>query len=347
MDLFKGTYFANHVQTWVLFLVVTILAVLAIVILRTLAVSRLALLARKTDTELDDFFVELIGKTKLLFILVVAIYISSFLLKLPIQIEKALNISFTLAIILQGAFWAHSSITFLVQRTRQKRVSNDAGQLPGFTLLGFISKLTIWTFVLLVVLNYFGVNITALVAGLGVSGIAVALAVQNLLGDVIGSLSIVLDKPIEIGDFICIDDFKGNVEKIGMKTTRIRSVNGEEIILSNSDVLRSRIRNYKRLNFRRGLITIGVSYDTPPQKLETIPGIIKSIIQVIPSASLDRAHLKNAGSVALEYEISFLVSSSDHIVYMDIQQTILIEIIKAFRRGKIKFAYPVRVIRQF
>jgi small-conductance mechanosensitive channel len=189
-----------------------------------------------------------------------------------------------------------------------------------------------------------GIDITALVAGLGVGGIAVALAAQNILGDLFASWSIVLDKPFLVGDFIIIDGYSGTVEHIGLKTTRLRSLTGEQLIFSNSDLLKCRIRNYKRMQERRIVFSFGVLYETPLEKLKEIPGIVKDIITSIENTRFDRAHFASYGNYSLNFEVVYYVLSSDYTVYMDIQQKINLALFEEFQKKDIVFAYPTQTI---
>ena len=198
--------------------------------------------------------------------------------------------------------------------------------------------------ILLIALDNLGVNVSALIAGLGVGGIAVALAVQNILGDLFASFSIVLDKPFVIGDFIIVDNFMGTIEHIGLKTTRVRSLSGEQLIFSNSDLLKTRIRNFKRMYERRVVFSIGVVYQTSHEKLTKIPPIIKKIIENQEQTRFDRAHFKEYGSYALNFEIVYWIENPDYNIYMDIQQTINLEIFQQFKREDIEFAYPSQSI---
>jgi len=196
----------------------------------------------------------------------------------------------------------------------------------------------------LLILDNFGVNITGLVAGLGIGGIAVALAVQNILGDLLASLSIVLDKPFVIGDFIVVDSLSGTIEHIGLKTTRIRSLNGEQLIFSNNDLLKSRIRNFKRMSERRVVFHLGVVYQTSLEQLKIIKKIVAEIIEKRQKVRFDRVHFKEYSSSSLIYEVVYYVSSPDFNVYMDIQETINLEILQRFQEEKIEFAYPTQTL---
>jgi small-conductance mechanosensitive channel len=194
------------------------------------------------------------------------------------------------------------------------------------------------------VLDNLGVDITALIAGLGVGGIAVALAVQTVLGDLFASLSIALDKPFVVGDFLIVDDLLGSVEFVGLKTTRLRSLSGEQLVFSNSDLLNSRIRNYGRMYERRTAFDIGVTYQTPREKLKKIPDIIRTAIEKQDDTRFDRSHFKAYGDFSLNYETVYYISGPDYNKYMDIQQAINFEIHAAFEREQIEFAYPTQTI---
>jgi small-conductance mechanosensitive channel len=182
------------------------------------------------------------------------------------------------------------------------------------------------------------------VASLGIGGIAVALAVQNILGDLFASLSITLDKPFSIGDFIVVGDFQGDVEDIGLKSTRVRSLSGEELVFANTDLLNSRIRNYKKLQERRIVFTVGVVYNTPSGKLEKIPGMLEEIIKPIPDTRFDRAHFKTLGDYSLDFEVVYYVLVPEYATYLDIQQRINLTIYKQFEDEGIEFAYPTQTV---
>ena len=215
----------------------------------------------------------------------------------------------------------------------------------SLVVLGYLGKLLLWSIVVLVALDNLGVNITALVAGLGVGGIVVALAVQSLLADVLASLSIVFDKPFVIGDFIVVEDFLGTVEYIGLKTTRIRSLSGEQIIISNNDLLRCRIRNYKRMTERRVVFHLGVIYQTTHEKLSHINSIVRDIIESKENVRFDRVHFKEYGDWSLIYEVVYYVLSQDYNLYMDIQQKINLDLFRKFQEEGIEFAYPTNTVQ--
>jgi len=196
----------------------------------------------------------------------------------------------------------------------------------------------------LIILDNLNVEISTLVASLGIGGIAVALALQNILGDLFASLSITLDKPFAIGDFIVVDDFEGDVEDIGLKSTRIRSLSGEELIFSNTDLLSSRVRNFKRLEKRRISFGIGVVYGTPVEKLKKIPGMIEDIISPLENVEFDRTHFKTLGDFSLDFSVVYHVLEPAYAAYLDVQQVINLKIYQRFEEEGIEFAYPTQTV---
>ncbi|GAG20556.1 unnamed protein product [marine sediment metagenome] len=209
--------------------------------------------------------------------------------------------------------------------------------------LGFVAKMAIWSIVALLALDYY-TDVTALIAGLGIGGIAIALAIQNILSDLFASVSIIVDKPFVIGDFIIVGELMGTVEKIGLKTTHVRSLTGEQIIFSNSDLLSSRVRNYKRMYERRIAFSVGVTYQTPIESVAEIPGLLEEIVSSQANARFDRSHFKTLGDFALHFETVYYVLVPDYAVYMDVQQAINLSIMQAFAERNIEFAYPTQTL---
>ncbi len=245
-----------------------------------------------------------------------------------------------LLLLFQSAVWGNGLITYLLGKMARTRLGGDPAGTTTVAALSFISKIVLWSIVLLLALENFGFDVTALVAGLGVTGIAVALALQNVLGDLFASLSIVLDRPFVIGDYIVVDALQGTVERIGLKTTRVRSLSGEQIIFSNADLLRSRVRNFKRMQERRVAYTFGVTYQTTEAQLAAIPNIVREIIGAQPDVRFDRAHFQSFGEFALTFEVVYFVTKADYTLYMDAQQAIHLAVLRRFREEGITFAYP-------
>ena len=233
-------------------------------------------------------------------------------------------------------------MAWLERRRRQTATVADRAVVGSLGVIAFVVRVGIWSLVALVALDNLGIDVTALVAGLGIGGIAVALAAQNLLGDLFASLAIAFDKPFLVGDFLILDEYLGSVEAIGVKTTRLRSLSGEQIILSNSDLLKSRVRNYGRMAQRRIVMTHNVTYDTALQHLRTIPKIVRKAIESQPETRFDRSHFARHGASSLDFESVYYVLSADYNQYMDIQQAINLEIHERFAELDIQFAYPTQ-----
>lgn len=344
MIFLEKIYFANTLQTWIIALGAVLVVFLALLIARKIMLRHLAVLADRTETQLDDLLLAVLSKTKLFFLFFVSVYVGSNILELPPNILKIWNKIFFVVVIIQLAFWVGRGMSFVIGVNVKKRMADDAASATTISVLGFISKFLLWSIALLLILDNLGVNITSLVAGLGVGGIAVALAVQNILGDLFASLSIVIDKPFVIGDFIIIDQMMGTVEHIGLKTTRLRSLSGEQLVFSNNDLLKSRVRNYKRMTERRILFSFGVIYQTPPDKLPLINSIVREIIEKQEQVRFDRVHFKEYGDSSLNFEVVYFVKDPDYNIYMNIQQAINLEIFRRFQQEGIEFAYPTRTI---
>lgn len=207
-----------------------------------------------------------------------------------------------------------------------------------------VFKGLVWGIGLIFMLDNFGFKVSSIIAGLGIGGIAIAMACQTILTDLFSSFAIIFDRPFEIGDFIIVDQYLGSVEHIGIKTTRIRSLGGEELVFSNSDLTKTRIRNFKRMDKRRIIFQFGITYDTATDQLQQIPEIIKNIITGIEKTSFDRAHFFSFGNSGLIYEVVYYVLSNDYNIYMDIQQELNISLKKELENKGIKFAFPTQTV---
>jgi small-conductance mechanosensitive channel len=223
-----------------------------------------------------------------------------------------------------------------------RKWSPDRTFAGSLEIITFVAHLLIWSLLTLVALENLGINITALLAGLGVGGVAVALALQSVLGDLLASLSIALDKPFVVGDRLVIDAFAGSVERIGIKSTRLRSDTGEQIILSNADILKSRVRNFGRAPEQRALATIRVDYATPADKLQAIPKLLEHIVREQQNVRFDRCHLTALGDSSLQFELSYFVQQPKLNPLLDLQQAVNFRIIEEFRRLGVEFAYPTQ-----
>ena len=340
----KITFYHNRLEDWVIAVGIAVAFYLIVQLAKRIVHKKLAAFAARTITIWDDLVAELIERLNFLFIFVLAIYIGSLNISLPDSDKEILGHIIGIAALIQAAILSTHAVNFWVQRFRTQKISSNAGAVTTLTSVGFVLRMIIWVILILIGLDNLGINITTLIAGLGISGIAVALAIQNILGDLFASFSIVLDKPFIIGDFIILDDYMGTVEHVGLKTTRIRSLSGEQLIISNADMLKSRIRNYKRMYERRVVFSIGVTYQTPYEKIVQIPQMIRKAVESNSQTRFDRAHFSSYGDFALKFEVVYWVNNPDYTVYMDIQQAINLDIHRQFSEAGIEFAYPTQTL---
>ncbi len=321
------------------------LVLLALLLIRSVFTRQLRRLAGIGRLQFLGHAEQVINATRMPFMIGVAALAGVSQLPLTPSENRILRYAWIVILVIQVALWANRIVTVALQRAVERnRVTNPAGA-THLMLLGMVGRIVIWSIALLVTLDNLGFNITTLMASLGIGGIAVALATQNILGDLFSSISIALDKPFVIGDFIIVDSYLGTVEYIGMKTTRIRSLGGEQIVFSNSELLKARIRNYKRMQERRVVFEFGVAYETPTEQVEAIPGIVReSIARQNTLARFDRAHFKGYGDNGLRFEVVYHMLDPDYGKYMDVQQAINLDLLKIFRQREISFAYPIRTL---
>jgi len=344
MNLLDRVFYGNPLFDWLIAVAVSIALAVVFHFLKRVLVHRLSALAAKTTTRLDDLVVDILSHTRFLFLLVIAFYFGSQYLELPPKPTHFIEHLTVIALIVQVAFWGNRGIALWLKDYMSRNKDTDAAGATTVSVLGFIARVALWSILVLMILDNLGFNITTLVASLGVGGVAVALAVQNILGDIFASLSIAMDKPFVLGDFLIVDEALGTVEYIGLKTTRLRSLGGEQIVFSNTDLLKSRIRNYKRMYERRVLFGFGVIYQTTYEQLKKIPLMVREIIQSQEKTRFDRAHFKEYGDSSLNFEVVYFVQSPDYNLYMDIQQAINLAIFQGFAKEGIEFAYPTRTL---
>lgn len=340
-------YFEKYKEICILvitFLSIVIVSYTLIVYFRYLIIKRVTSKIASTETKLDDLFLKLFESIKRYFIATIAIYIG--LLQVDFTATARININkvFILITIFQISQLASVVITFFINKRLKSKSENNLELASTINLLSLAIKMVVYSILFLVALNNLGVDVTALIAGLGVGGIAVALALQNILTDLFSSLTIVLDKPFIVGDFIVIDELSGTIENIGLKTTRLKSISGEQLIFGNTDLLKSRIKNYKRMKERRILQNLTVTYQTSSEQLEVIPEMIKTIIESVENTRFDRCHFLRFQDSSLEFELVYWVLSPEFNKYADCAQSINLKIFKEFNKNKIDFAYPTQTL---
>jgi small-conductance mechanosensitive channel len=330
----------NSPAAWLLGGAIAAAVFVALLALRPL-VRRYARKLSTTDRrELLEIPMSVLSRTTLPFLIAVSLYCGMQALVLGPALQRVLDSAIKITVFFQTGVWAVAAVHAWVSRRRHASAAEDRAMIGSLGIISFIASVLVWALVLLLTLDNLGVNITALVAGLGIGGVAVALALQNVLGDLFASLSIALDRPFVVGDFLAVDNFLGSVENIGIKTTRLRSLDGEQIILSNGDLLKSRVRNYGRMSERRVQFATRVDYETPVEIVERIPALIREIVTAQRPTRFDRSHFLRHGDAALEFETVYYVLSADYNQYMDIQQAINLALHRGLAGLGVAFATP-------
>jgi len=316
-----------------------------LILARTLMARRLRTLSALSRTQFDDFLVTLVERTRGWFLALLAMRAASLVFDLPDRWDHRAQIALVVGGMIQGGVWAVALVRYLVDNRFARHVETKGQVVPvAQTLLRFAGLVVVWTIVLLAVLSSFGIDITALVAGLGVGGVAVALAVQTILGDVLASISIAVDKPFSPGDYIVVGDDQGTVRRISLRSTVLGGLGGEEIVIANNDLLSSRISNYTRMFERRVTFTVGVPHDTSQELLEALPGLLRGKLDGREKVRFDRATLMKLADSAIEYEVVYWVLDPGYGVYAEIHQRILLDLIRDMRAAGYDFAFPSRTL---
>lgn len=332
-------WFGNPWQSWAAALGISLFAFGLALLIRRLIVSRLAPRAERTETSLDDFAVVLARRARRLLLLAVAIRLGALAVHLPPRLERVLDAVAVIAVFLQLALWTSAAIDFWIDR-RQKRAGFDPAAATTLGALKFLGKLGLCALLGLAALDALGVKVTALIAGLGVGGLALALATQNILGDLFASLTILIDKPFVLGDALQVDSLSGTVESIGLKTTRLRATSGEQLIFSNGDLLKSRLHNFGRMTERRVALVVSLSFDTPAAELAALPGRLRAIVEGQSDLRFDRAHVRAIGTVGIEIELVYFVLGAGMMLHMDRQQAVLLAALEDFAAHGLALAVP-------
>lgn len=341
-QLLDQTYFGNSVWLYITTLGIFLLGLFIVFIFKIVILSKLRTWAEKTDTQLDDLLIEGMEKSLIPLSYFATFYVALQTLELSVKVEKWLHIASVILL----TFYLLKAITTVISHATRSYIKREHGaeretQMRGIT---YLLNLLIWSIGLMFLLDNLGFKISAVIAGLGIGGIAIALAAQTVLGDLFNYFVIFFDRPFEIGDFLIVEDKMGTVEYIGIKTTRIRSLGGELMIFHNTDLTNARIHNYQKMEKRRVVFQIGVIYQTTADQLEEIPRIIKEIIVKQEDATFDRTHFANFGDFSLNFEIVYYVLSADYSRYMDIQQAINLSLFREFEQKGIGFAYPTQTL---
>ncbi len=342
-------WLGNPVLAWLVAGGATVAALLVLAIARWLLAKRAGRFLAGRGNHVEAFVGRLLQRTNWLTVAVLALWFGARFLELTPGVDRLLRIALVLTLALQAISWAMEALDFTIQamlrHRREVRGSDDVGLVSAAPAIRFLGRLVVVVLVLLLALQNLGIDITAMIAGLGIGGVAIALAVQNILGDLFASLSIVLDRPFVVGDFIVVGDRSGSVENIGLKTTRLRSLSGEQLIFANSDLLGSRIQNFKRMRERRVVLAFGVPFETPIETVARIGDVVRTCIEEArPKIRFERSHFAAIGDSSFQFEAVYWLLDPEYNAFMDVQQSINLDVCRRLQQLDVQFAYPTRTL---
>jgi small-conductance mechanosensitive channel len=342
-EFLNQTYWGNTIETYLIALGILIIGIILVKILQKIVLFRLKKWAEKTDTNLDDLLIKSLEKSIIPLLFFGVLYSAITSLTLIPRVSKIIEIAslFITTFFIVRFISSTILLTLSYFIKKQERGEEKARQLRGMTVL---INIFVWVIGIVFLMDNLGFDISAVVAGLGIGGIAIALAAQTILGDLFSYFVIFFDRPFEVGDFITVQDKVGTVEYTGIKTTRVRALTGEQLVFSNTDLTNSRIHNYKKMQERRIVFKLGVIYQTTAAQLEEIPKLVRQIIESHSDVRFDRGHFASYGDFSLNFEFVYFVISSDYVKYMDTQQSINLQIYKEFEKRGIEFAYPTQTL---
>jgi small-conductance mechanosensitive channel len=346
-DILQFEFLGNPVVNWGLAVITFLVTLTVLPIVKGFIAAR-----RRSWTPNDrlqfhsaiELTALLVARTSRVFLFAVALFLASRHLVFPPRLERVIEIVIVCLFWLQAGLWAMAAVRFGIDRRRARSTGLDSLLTGSMDIILFCAGLIIWAMVALLALDNLGVQIKPLLAGLGIGGIAIALAVQTVLSDLLASMSITLDKPFGVGDSLTIDNFQGTVEHIGIKSTRLRSISGEQIIIANADIIKSRVRNFGRMGDRRAVFQFGVNYDTPTDVLAAIPAEVRKIVEAQANTRFDRCHFLTYGDTALQFELVYFMTNSDFALYADTQQAINLALLDRLRELKVQLAAPTRAL---
>lgn len=335
----------NTIWDYILAFGIFIFFFIVLKFIQVVVITRLKKVTQKTTNDFDDIAIIIFQNIKPPFYFLISFYFGIKFLYLNDFISQFFYILLISVIVYEVVRALEKILDYLVYRQTQKDLGTDEGQSKSMMrILKIIIKIALWVIALLMILSNLGVNITSLVASLGIGGIAVALALQNVLSDLFSSFSIFIDKPFQVGDFIAVGEHSGVVERIGMKTTSLRTLLGEELVISNRELTTIRVQNFKRMERRRELFTLGVIYETSKEKLEKIPELVKKAIEEVEHTEFDRCHFTTFGDFSLNFEVVYYIDEPNYSVYMNARQAVNFNIFKLFKVENIDFAYPTQLL---
>lgn len=343
LEFLDQEFLNNQIADYLIALTILLAAIIAVRFLCRFVFQRLKKWAIKTPTPLDDRLIAIIEKHSVPIIYLGSFYLAISNLVIHPILDRAIDVILIILATIFGVRLINSLIKYLLRLYCITHHRNNLNFETSINAILPAIRIVVWVIGVLFLLDNLGFNISAVVASLGIGGVAVALASQGILQDLFSYFAILLDRPFELGDFIIVGDYLGEVEYVGIKTTRLKSLDGEEIIIANTDLTGSRVRNFKRMKQRRVVFHFGVVYETDSEQLAAIPSIVERVIRNTENVIFDRAHFWAYKDFSLDYEVVYLVNGNDYNRYMDAQQEINLQLKQEFDRREIKFAYPTRV----
>ena len=342
LPVLQTSLWGNTYKEYVIALAALIAFVIIFKIVQSIIAFRLSKLAEKTKTDIDDTAVKVLNTLRPPFYLFLAFYFALTFLSIDGTAQKIIDAVLIVWIVYQFIIALQIISEYIVVKLSGGEKDRDSKTaIQSFNIL---IKIVLWSIGLLLILSNLGINISSLIAGLGIGGIAVALALQNILTDLFSSFAIYFDKPFKVGDFIVVGANMGTVEKIGIKTTRLRALQGEEVVISNKELTSARIQNFKKMKERRIAFKFGVIYQTENAKLKKIPNMIKEIIESVDKLRFDRTHFIAFGPSDLTFEAVYYINSAEYNDYMDANQEVNLKMKEAFEKEGIEFAYPTQTV---
>jgi small-conductance mechanosensitive channel len=343
-ELLTYRWLGNPVRLWLLAVTLIVVATTVLWVLKLVAVKRLTALAKRTRTLFDDMLVDLLCRTRVPLIFVATVSPATDMLSLPTGLYGALRLASVVALLVQLGIWGNAFISFLADRYGKRTAGDNGAGTTALATMAVIARVLLGLLLFLFLLDNLGIDVTALIAGLGIGGVIVALALQGIVADMLGAMSILVSKPFVVGEVIETQGTTGTVEAVGLRATTIRTSSGDELIVPNKKLLGEPIRNHTRRSERRIEFRFGVTYDTPPEKLDRILSIAREAVERHPLVRFERAHFRALREWSLEFEVLYVVASPDVVVSADIQQQINLELVRRFEAEGISFARPTQVV---
>ncbi len=340
VGIWQEKFLNNTVFSYLELILLVLLVFILLKVFQKIVLNKLKKLSQKTKNNIDNLVIDIIASLKSYFLIYLGFFLGASFLNTSPFVKGIIDTVLIFLITYQLVLASQIIVNYFIKKRNLKEKNEKA----PFNFLANLMKIIIWVLGIIFILSNLGINVTSLVAGLGIGGIAAALAIQNILGDLFSSFAIYFDKPFEVGDYIVIGKYNGVVEKIGIKTTRIKSLQGEQVVIANKDLTSSRLQNFKKMEERRISFKFGLEYGTSQETLKKITNIVSKIIENTNKARLDRVHFVEFNDSSLDFEVVYYVESPEYNVYRSVHEKILLALRKKVKSLNTSFAYPTQTI---